>query len=635
MPLPWQRYFGANWQHGDTHFRVWAPQTNEVQLVLESAPESSRRIPMQQEPEGLFSLELADVPPGTLYRYQMKDRDPWPDPASRFQPHGVHGASQIIDPSAFTWSDIHWTGVSREDLVLYEMHVGTFTPEGTFAAAAKRLSYLRDLGVTAIELMPVADFPGSRNWGYDGVSLYAPARCYGTPDDLRMLVNTAHQLGLAVHLDVVYNHLGPDGAYIAAFSPLVFSKRHRSPWGAGLNFDGPGSHILRRFFIENALHWIHDYHLDGLRLDATHAIVDDSRKHFLAELAETMHNSLLDAKRPVLLIAEDDRNLARLATPRNKGGFGLDAIWADDLHHEIHCCLTGQKDGYFEDFSGTISDIGTTLRKGWFYCGQHASHFGKNRGTDPSDLLYSSFVVCLQNHDQVGNRAMGERLNHLIDLAAYRAASVLLLLAPETPLLFMGQEWVSNSPFLYFTDHEPNLGKKVTEGRRREFALFASFSDPAARKRIPDPQAESTFMQSHLKWEEIEGFPHAGVLHLYRVLLHLRASHAAMQAHSRSGFQIAPLGENGLLLRHQSGEASLLSLIQLRNAQTHVIQNQTLAQLSPGLTWQPVFTTEDTEFTADSMAIEFDSSTLQIKFHRPGAIILNATPAAAHGGEGA
>lgn len=630
--MQWQSFFGGSWRQGKAHFRVWAPDAGLVQLKLYDDPLKPDLLPMKKEAAGFFSLELDHARLGGLYRYQMDDNDPWPDPASRFQPQGVHGPSQLIDPSAFAWTDDNWTGVSRENLVLYELHVGTFTPEGTFAAAAKKLPFLRDLGITALELMPVADFPGSRNWGYDGVALFAPARCYGTPDDLRKFVDTAHQLGLAVHLDVVYNHLGPDGAYLPAFSSLVFSKRHQSPWGAGLNFDGPGSDVLRRFFIENAIRWVHEYHFDGLRLDATHAIVDDCQTYFLEDLGRAVHESMQGAKRRVLIIAEDDRNLARIATPLDQGGWGLDGIWADDLHHEMHVCLTGQRDGYFADFTGTAADIAATVCKGWFYSGQFAEYFGKNRGTDPCVLPPSVFIVCLQNHDQIGNRAMGERLNHLVDLASYRAASVLLLLVSETPLLFMGQEWASSSPFQYFTDHNPELGHKVTEGRRREFARFASFSDPAARERIPDPQAESTFARSILKWDEIENEPHAGVLRMYQALLRLRGQHAAMKEFSRNGFSVSSLGEAGLLLLRKSGNERLLAIVQLRGAGVNELAKRPLAELSAGFEWRTVLTTEDPGFATDPAPIVFDPGSLTVNFTRPGAIILSAVPSA-KGGE--
>ena len=630
--MSWKPTFGAFWRDGLAEFRVWAPEAQSAHLVLEPAAGVAERLPMTKRMEGEFAAQVETAHAGDLYRIQLDNQVPWPDPASRFQPRGVHGPSQLIDPSAFVWSDQSWEGVTIERLVLYELHLGTFTPEGTFAAAMGRLPFLAELGVTAVELMPVADFPGERNWGYDGVSLFAPARCYGEPDDLRRLVDTAHKLGLAVHLDVVYNHPGPDGSYLAAFSPFFLSKKHHSPWGAALNFDGPQSHMVRRFFIENALHWIHEYHIDGLRLDATHAIADDSPKHFLAELTEAIDESMRGERRHVVVIAEDERNLAVMATPRSAGGWGLNGVWADDLHHQIHRCLTGESDGYFAGYSGNATDIAATVRQGWFYCGQHSPYFGRNRGTEPSCLPTCAFIVCLQNHDQVGNRALGERLNSLIDLPAYRAATALLLLVPETPLLFMGQEWASSSPFQYFTDHNPELGRLVTEGRRREFARFASFSDPASRERIPDPQSPATFVRSRLSWEESQAEPHAGVVRLYKALLHLRRSDPALQDSSRSSFQIVPLGENGLLLCRRSGAGKLLLAVQLRESASYDLHEHPLAELSRGQSWSTVLTTEDSEFAAGAAPIGLSPRPLRITFSRPGAVVLRATELSSAGG---
>ncbi len=623
--MGWQPRFGPSLSQGKTSFRLWAPEARNVELLLNQAGRIQERFAMEKDSEGFFTAQLESARSGDLYRFQLPGNPPWPDPASRYQPEGVHGPSQLIDASIFAWTDQSWEGVSRERLVFYELHVGTFTPQGTFEAATEKLSYLQELGITAVELMPVADFPGSRNWGYDGVSLFAPARCYGTPDQLRALVNAAHQLGLAVHLDVVYNHLGPDGAYLTAFSPFVFSQRHRSPWGAGINFDGPHCEHVRRFFIENALHWIHDYHFDGLRLDATHAIVDDSPKHFLAELAEAVKTSMQGERRKAVVIAEDDRNLSTIATPRSAGGWGLDATWADDFHHQVHRRLTGERDGYYADFTGTTADIATTVRNGWFYCGQHAPYFGNARGSDPSGLPISAFVVCLQNHDQIGNRAMGGRLNQLTGPASYRAASVLLLLAPEIPLLFMGQEWASSSPFQYFTDHEPKLGRLVTEGRRREFARFAAFSDPAARERVPDPQDPATFARSHLTWEETEAGPHAGILRLYRDLLRLRADDPALRDSSRAACEIVPLGENGLLLCRRTATDCLLAVIQIVESGAHDLSRYSLAELPQDLAWAKVLDTEDPEFAADPTVIECSPQPLRITLARPGAVLLRAT----------
>ena len=398
-------------------------------------------------------------------------------------------------------------------------------------------------------------------------------------------MNTAHERGLAVHLDVVYNHLGPDGAYLPAYSPFLFSEHHRSPWGAGINFDGPHSALVRRFFIENALHWIHEYHIDGLRLDATHAIADDSPQHFLAELTQAVEESMQGSRRKVVLIAEEERNLSTLATPHAAGGYGLDATWADDLHHQVHCCLTGEHDGYYADYSGTVTDIATTVRNGWYYCGQQSRHLGKPRGTDPSTLPLSAFVVCLQNHDQIGNRALGERLNHLVDLASYRAATVLLLLTPEIPLLFMGQEWASSSPFQYFTNHNPELGQLVTEGRRREFAHFSAFNDPATRESIPDPQDVATFARSRLHWKEVNVEPYTCMLALYKTLLRLRADDPAFRDASRAGCEVVSLGENALLLCRRSGTDRMLAMIQLRGSGEHDLADHPLARLPKKLAW--------------------------------------------------
>ncbi len=437
----------------------------------------------------------------------------------------MHGPSEVVDPSAFRWSDAGWTGATLDRASVYELHVGTFTPEGTFDGVRARLPYLRDLGVTLVELMPVADFAGDRNWGYDGVCLFAPARCYGRPDDLRRLVDEAHRVGLGVILDVVYNHLGPDGAYLWTVSPAFFSDRHENPWGRGVNLDGPGSAVVRALLADNARHWIREYHLDGLRLDATHALADDSPRHVLADLAAAVHET---PGRRTLAIAEDERNLAVMVRRPEEGGWGLDAVWADDLHHQMRRRLAGDTDGYFADYTGATADVAATLGAGWFYRGQHSAYKGAPRGTDPAGVPLSRFVVCLQNHDQIGNRAFGDRLHDAVDPAAYRAALALLLAGPGTPLLFMGQEWAASTPFLYFTDHNEALGRLVTEGRRREFRRFAAFADAEVRARIPDPQARATFDASCLVWEERRAGGHAATWRLTQALLALRRLEPAL-----------------------------------------------------------------------------------------------------------
>jgi len=475
-----------------TRFRVWAPDTDRLTLVLDD----DRSVPLERNGEGHFTARV-------------------PDPASRFQPEGVHGPSAVVDPAAYDWNDAGWTGVRREALVLYELHVGAFTPEGTFDAVRNRLAYLRDLGVTAVELMPVHDFPGARNWGYDPAALFAPSRAYGSPDALRRLVDAAHQAGLAVILDVIYNHFGPDGAYANAFAPFLTDK-YETPWGPAMNLDDEGAAGVRRFLIDNALHWLREYHVDGLRLDATHALHDASDPHFLAELSATVEERVRGFKRH--LIAEDHRNLNRLVQPRHEGGYGLDGVWSDDLHHQCRTLTAGDREGYYQDFVGTTAgDIATTLRDGWFYRGEHSKHLDGPRGTDPDPVDRTQCVVFIQNHDQVGNRPTGNRLTDDVPLSTYRALSVLLCVADELPLLFMGQEWAASTPFQFFTDHNDELGPSVTEGRKEEFEDFSGFEG-----KVPDPQARSTFERSLLNWTEHREPPHEGTLALYRDVLALR-----------------------------------------------------------------------------------------------------------------
>jgi maltooligosyltrehalose trehalohydrolase len=602
-------------------FRVWAPNAASIQVVLETPRESTSPHPMQQTPEGYFEVLIPTARHGDLYRYLLDgNTGPFPDPASRFQPYGVHGPSQVIDPSLFPWTDQQWTGRPLRDLVIYELHTGTFTPEGTFAALAGKLPYLRDLGISAIELMPVADFPGNRNWGYDGVSLFAPARCYGTPDDLRRLIDAAHHENLAVLLDVVYNHFGPDGAYQGAFSPYYFTSAHKSPWGDGINLDTAHSGPVRQFILENALRWIHEYHFDGLRLDATHALVDTSPTHILAELASAVRQS---ATPRALLAAEDTGNLAHMIQPSDTGGWGLDAIWSDDFHHQMRSALAGDRDGYFQDFQGTANEIVETARKGWFFTGQHSPYFNAERGSDPTGLPYDRFVFFIQNHDQIGNRAYGDRLHHSIPLPAYKAATTLLLLLPETPLLFMGQEWAASSPFLYFTDHHEALGRLVTEGRRREFARFAAFSNPSARASIPDPQAPRTFADSHLRWDELTSEPHASVRRLYRMLLHLRHSHPALSEPGTSGdLDLIALDSNVIVLRRSAAGQSLLAIIRLHGSGGVTLDPSIYApQQGTHREWRVLLTTDDSDDAA--AAITADPARLTFEFANEGAIVLH------------
>ncbi|MEO8125919.1 MAG: malto-oligosyltrehalose trehalohydrolase [Bryobacteraceae bacterium] len=616
----WEPTLGAIVHSGATQFRVWAPEVKSVEVMLEGSGGAGEARSLTRGPDGFHQALIPGVTEGDRYRYRLDGQGPFPDPASRFQPEGVHGPSQVVDARHFPWTDFGWTGIPLEEISFYELHIGTFTPEGTFAAAVDRLPYLRDLGINAVELMPLADFPGRWNWGYDGVAPFAPARCYGSPADLRRLIDRAHALGLAVFLDVVYNHLGPDGAYQGTFSPYYYSKTATTAWGAAINFDGPQCEPVRDYFIENALHWIHEYHLDGLRLDATHAIVDTSGRQFVASLNGAVKASLKDAERQACIIAEDERNLAEMLLPESEGGWALDGVWADDFHHQMRRLLAGDSESYFEDFEGTAAGVAATARNGWFYTGQHAPHFGGPRGMQTTGIALSRFVVCLQNHDQIGNRAFGERLHHQIDLAAWRAASALLLLLPETPLLFMGQEWAATTPFLFFTDHGPALGPLVTEGRRKEFSRFSAFSNPVTRKRIPDPQQACTFEACRLNWAEMGTEPHASVFRLYQRLLKLRRSEPGL-GKSATGFHIEAAGPDALTaVRNACDGSALLLVVRLRGSGPIDWDRAARA-------WDPVFTTEDASFAPDSHPIRFDSDG-PIQFSRPGAVVFRSRAAA-------
>jgi maltooligosyltrehalose trehalohydrolase len=629
----WTPSFGA-WPEGDgVRFRVWA-EAGAVDVVVEGragARGAEPPVRLERQADATFAGWVPGLRPGDRYRYRLDGDGPFPDPASRYQPEGVHGPSAVIDPQAFRWTDTAWRGLGERPLVFYELHTGTFTTEGTFGAAIEKLVYVRDLGITAIELMPVADFPGARNWGYDGVSLFAPARCYGPPDELRRLIDVAHGLDLAVYLDVVYNHFGPDGAYIGRFAPSFFSTRHESVWGAGINLDGPRSELVRAFFIENALHWIHEYHLDGLRLDATHALADESPHPFLAELAARVRAA--SGGRDVHLIAEDHRNLARMLREPEQGGWGLDGVWADDFHHQMRRLLAGDSEGYYQDFSGSIDDLVTTVRQGWFFTGQHSKHLDEPRGTDPAGIPLERFVICLQNHDQIGNRALGERLSAHIAADAYRAATALLLTLPETPLLFMGQEWAARTPFLYFTDHTEELGRLVTEGRRKEFRHFAAFSDPAARDRIPDPQAPDTFEASRLRWDETEAGEQAAMLRLHRRLLWLRQEMRDWRSAAQGGSGLAPadwaieaLPPGGVAILRQSADGALCAVIRLTGAGRLALDAAgAVGRRAAGRRWEVLLTTEDEDFSPNAQPVQVElSDPPAVTFAGPAAVLFVA-----------
>lgn len=505
--------FGATPRDGGVDFALWAPG-RRAELRLEGDESETSARAMKPDAEGMHRLRVEGAGPGARYRFVLDSQLELPDPASRWQPEGVFGPSEVVDEGAYRWRCDAWQPPTLEQLSIYELHVGTFTPEGSYRAAAEQLPAIAELGVTAIELMPLHDFPGARNWGYDPAALWAPSRAYGHPDELRALVDRAHELGLAVLIDVVYNHLGPAGAYVAACGPYLIDH-HQTPWGPAVNLDGEHRAGVRAFIIDNALYWLESFRADGLRLDATYALIDDSEPHLLRELSARVA-ALPGPKR--LLIAEDERNLPALAEPSERGGYGLDGLWADDFHHLVRRLVAGDAHGYYADYPVSTAALADCLERGWYYIGQHSRHLDKPRGEDPKGRLApAQLVACIQNHDQIGNRPAGDRLHHTIDAAAYRAISALLLLAPTTPLLFMGQEWATTSPFIYFTDHDAELGRAVSEGRRRELGAFPGFAGE-----VPDPQAAETFEASVLDWAERERAPHAAVLALYRDLFALR-----------------------------------------------------------------------------------------------------------------
>jgi len=558
----WELQFGASVRGNNTaEFRVWAP--NLTHLAVRILGESPRTIPLTRSlnsEDSEFGATVPQVGEGTDYFYVLEGKRERPDPVSRWQPHGVHGPSRIVNP-AFPWSDQDWSGIPLKDFITYEFHTGTFSREGTFEGVIPRLPYLRDLGITAIEIMPVAEVPGSRNWGYDGASLYAPQSSYGGPEGLKKLVDACHQQGLAVVLDVVYNHLGPEGSYLPEFAPC-FTDTHHNPWGKAINFDGPESDGVRRFIIDNALYWLTEFHVDALRLDAIHGIYDFGARHVLDELSDAFQTQAQRLKRQAWLIAESDLEDVRIINPRSKGGYALDAQWHDDFHHALYALLTGQREGFLMDF-GTLGDLSKSIRDGFVFDWKHSRYRQRHHGSSSKDRPGEQFVGFIQNHDQIANTSRGKRLASLVSAGEQKLAAVLTLCSPFLPLLFMGEEYGETAPFFYFTSFEDHgLANAVSEGRKRELGSHYSESDFA------DPQALTTFERCKLDWSKTAASPYAEMLRLYRDLISLRKHRTCLgncrkdlteiwlneQAKTFVMKRTDPAGGNALLIFNFSGK---------------------------------------------------------------------------------
>jgi maltooligosyltrehalose trehalohydrolase len=553
----WALDVGASVSNAGVRFRVWAPKASAVSLVLVGEQEPP---PMTPEERGYFSTFVQGLKPRSKYYYLLNGDRRRPDPVSRFQPEGVHGPSEVVDPNAFRWEDQDWKGIPLEEMIFYELHTGTFTEEGTFEAMIPLLGYLKnDLGVSAIELMPVAQFPGRRNWGYDGVYLFAPQESYGGPGGLKSLVNACHRMGLAVILDVVYNHLGPEGNYLGDYGPY-FTERYRTPWGPAVNFDGPESDEVRKFVIDNALYWVTEYHMDGLRLDAIHGIFDFSAQHILDELRKSVHQQARRLGRPIVVIAESDLNDARVVNPPSKDGYGLDAQWNDDFHHCLHTLLTGERNGYYEDF-GKFEQWVKALREGFVYSGQYSSFRRRRHGNSSKHLPPAKFIVFSQNHDQVGNRARGDRLSTRVPFEALKLAAGMVLLSPRIPLLFMGEEYGEKAPFQYFVSHsDQELIEAVRRGRKEEFSAF-QWEGP-----LPDPQDEMTFLRSKIDLDLRHREWHHTLFAFYQALIRLRKEIPSLSSLEKRGLKIEASGsDKAVLVKRQCGEDRVIEVFNFGN----------------------------------------------------------------------
>lgn len=580
---------------GGAHFRVWAPRSKQVSVLVygdETVEEPVRQMPLNPEPNGYFTGSVAEAGVGVCYRFQL-DHGAFPDPASRSQPRGPHGPSRLIDPNLFPWTDGTWQGISRHGQIIYEMHVGTFTPEGTWAAATRQLPELAALGVTVIEVMPVAEFAGRYGWGYDGVNLFAPTHLYGEPDDFRAFVDRAHAAGLGVILDVVYNHLGPDGNYLPQFSDDYFSRKHHCDWGEALNFDDANSEPIRELSTANAAYWIDEFHLDGLRLDATQQVYDDSKEHILAAIVRSARAAARN--RSIFIVGENEPQHARLVRPLDHGGYGLDALWNDDFHHSALVALTGRNEAYYTDYKGAPQEFISSAKWGFLYQGQLYKWQKNRRGTACLDLQPENFITFIQNHDQVANSLWGQRIHSVASASRLRAMTALLLLGPWTPMLFQGQEFAASTPFFYFADHKPELADAIAKGREDFLAQFPSIASPEARAVLADPKLEETFKRSKLDFSDRER--HEAMYRLHRDLIHLRKSDPFFGKAHRGEYDGAVLGESAFVLRFfGKAQDDRLVVVNLDKDLDLNPAPEPLLAPTDGHVWQVIWSSEDPRY---------------------------------------
>jgi maltooligosyltrehalose trehalohydrolase len=590
-----RRYpIGAEVQpNGGTHFRVWAPRPKKVEVLLEAGPGAPATVQLKKQADGYFAGLVPQAAEGTRYRFRLDDAGCFPDPVSRYQPDGPYGVSQVVDPSGFGWNDSEWQGVGLAGQVIYEMHIGTFTQEGTWQAAQRELAELADCGITVIEVMPVADFPGRFGWGYDGVGQFAPVWLYGEPDDFRRFVDEAHRAGLGVILDVVYNHFGPAGDYLSEFSPDYFTDKYDSEWGEPINFDGENARPVREFFLTNAAYWIEEFHIDGLRLDATQDIFDASPENIMTAIGKRVREAARGRK--TIIVAENEPQLTKLVRPIESGGYGLDALWNDDFHHSAMVAMTGRNEAYYTDYRGKPQEFISMLKYGYLYQGQRYKWQKKRRGTPGLRLPPSKFVTYIQNHDQIANSGSGERVQFMTSPGQLRAMTALMLLAPGTPMLFQGQEFASSSPFCFFADHNPDLAKLVRKGRTKSLAQFRSLATSEMLPCLADPANPSTFERCKLDFSERERNRHSYDLH--RDLLRLRREDPVFSAQTPGGMDGAVLAEECLMLRFfgEVGDDRLLLVNFGVDLHLDPAPEPLLAPLD-GMTWQTLWSSEDPRY---------------------------------------